>query len=245
MQWTDSGVVLGTRRHGETSVVLELLTTHHGRHLGLVRSGRSKRNAAMLQPGNSVLATWSARIEEQLGTYIVEAETQRVASLIDSAAALYAIGYLASLIRLLPERDQQHGLHAGLVMILDHLDRPLVAAPLIVRFEMALLSALGFGLDLTSCASTGKRQDLIYVSPKSGRAVSREAGKPYRDRLFPLPGFMIGIAGDNLSPDSLLDGFRLTQYFLEQHVFEPRGIAIPEQRASLVDAMMRHSLAVV
>jgi DNA repair protein RecO (recombination protein O) len=243
MQWTDSGVVLGTRRHGETSVVLELMTAEHGRHLGLVRSGRSKRNAAMLQPGNSVLATWSARIEEQLGAYVVEAETQRVASLIDSAAALYAIGYLASLARMLPERDQQAGLHAGLVMILDHLDQPLVAAPLIVRFEMALLKALGFGLDLTVCASTGQSQDLVYVSPKSGRAVCREAGRPYHERLLPLPAFVVGNAGDNLSPDALQDGFRLTRFFLEQHVFEPRGLLLPDQRASLVDAMMRHSLA--
>jgi DNA repair protein RecO (recombination protein O) len=240
MQWTDSGVVLGTRRYGETSVVLELMTAQHGRYLGLVRSGRSKRNAAMLQPGNSVLATWSARIEEQLGIYAVEVEKQRVASLIDSAAALYAIGYLASLLRLLPERDSQEGLHAGLEMIMDHLDQPLVAAPLIVRFEMALLTALGFGLDLTECAATGQQQELVYVSPKSGRAVSRNAGQPYHDKLLPLPAFVIGMAGDNLGPDSLQDGFRLTQFFLEQHVFMPRGLEVPDQRASLIDAMMRH-----
>jgi DNA repair protein RecO (recombination protein O) len=239
MQWTDSGIVLGTRRHGETSVVLELLTSSHGRHLGLVRSGRSKHNAAMLQPGNSVLATWSARIEEQLGSYAVEAETQRAASLIDSAAALYAIGYLASLARLLPERDRQEGLHAGFVMILDHLDHPLVAAPLIVRFEVALLAALGFGLDLTACAATGERTELIYVSPKSGRAVSRSAGQPYHDCMLPLPAFVAGLAGDNMGPDALRDGFRLTRFFLEHHLFEPRAMKLPDQRASLIDAMLK------
>jgi DNA repair protein RecO (recombination protein O) len=104
---------------------------------------------------------------------------------------------------------------------------------------VALLTALGFGLDLTSCASTGARDDLVYVSPKSGRAVSRTAGLPYHDRMLPLPGFLAGRAGDNLSPQTLHDGFRMTQYFLEHHVFEPRGLTLPDQRATFVDAVMR------
>jgi DNA repair protein RecO (recombination protein O) len=239
MQWTDSGVVLGTRRHGETGVILELMTALHGRHLGMVRGGRSKRNAAVLQAGNTVSVTWTARIEEQLGQYSVEADILRAGSLIDSAAALYALGYLGSLLRLLPERDPQEGLHAAFVVILEHLDRPQVAAPLIVRFEVALLTALGFGLDLTQCAATGDRDDLIYVSPRSGRAVSRIAGEPYREKLLPLPAFVAGRAGDNLGPEAMQDAFRLTQYFLQQHLFEPRGLEMPEQRASFVDMVLR------
>jgi DNA repair protein RecO (recombination protein O) len=239
MQWTDSGVVLGTRRHGETGAVLELMTASHGRHLGMVRGGRGKRYAAMLQPGNSVLATWTARIEEQLGVFSVEAQTHRAAALIDSAAALYAVGYLASLMRLLPERERQEGLHEALALILDHLDRPQVAAPLIVRFEMALLSALGFGLDLSACAATGSRDNLAYVSPKTGRAVSREAGSPYHDKLLPLPAFAAGLVGDNMGPDALADGFRLTRFFLERHLFEPRGVTMPDQREAFIEAVMR------
>jgi DNA repair protein RecO (recombination protein O) len=239
MQWTDSGIVLGTRRHGETGVILEVMTARHGRHLGMVRGGRSKRNAAVLQAGNTVGVTWSARIEEQLGQFSVEADVLRAGSLMDSAAALYALGYLAGLLRLLPERDVQEGLHAALTVILDHLEQPRVAAPLIVRFEVEMLAALGFGLDLSACAVTGLREDLAYVSPKSGRAVGRAAGLPYHERLLPLPAFVAGKAGDNMGPETMRDAFRLTQFFLERHLFEPRGMTMPEQRASLVEAVMR------
>ncbi len=239
MEWTDSGIVLGARKHGETSVILELMTRGHGRHLGLVRGGRSKRLAAVLQPGNSVVATWSARIEESLGAYRVEAEVMRVGALIESGAALYATGYVASLVRLLPERDVQEGLHEALTIVLDHLDAPEVAAPLVIRFEIAMLAALGFGLDLTRCGASGVLEDLVYVSPKTGRAVSREAGEPWRDKLLPLPGFLSGRSGDNLSPEALKDGFRLTRFFLDRHVFEPRGLAMPEQREAFVEATTR------
>jgi DNA repair protein RecO (recombination protein O) len=239
MQWTDSGIVLGTRRHGETGVILELMTAQHGRHLGMVRGGRGKRNAAVLQAGNTVGVTWTARIEEQLGQYSVEGDVLRAGALMDSAAALYALGYLASLLRLLPERYAQEGLHAAFTVILDHLDHPQVAAPLVARFEVAMLAALGFGLDLSACTVTGARADLVYVSPKSGRAVSREAGLPYHDKLLPLPAFVAGRAGSNMGPEAVQDAFRLTQFFLEQHLFEPRGLVMPEQRASFVEAVMR------
>ncbi len=243
MEWTDSGIVLGARKHGETSVILELMTRGHGRHLGLVRGGRSKRLAAVLQPGNSVLATWSARIEESLGAYRVEPDVMRVGALIESGAALYATGYVASLVRLLPERDVQEGLHEALTIVLDHLSAPEVAAPLVIRFEIAMLAALGFGLDLSRCGASGVSHDLVYVSPKTGRAVSREAGEPWRDKLLPLPGFLSGRSGDNLSPQALKDGFQLTRFFLDRHVFEPRGLAMPEQREAFVEATTRSASA--
>lgn len=239
MQWTDSGIVLGARRHGETSLILELMTARHGRHLGLVRGGRSKRLAPVLQPGNSVTATWSARIEDQLGYFAVEGDVLRTGALIASGPALYALGYAASLLRFLPERDAQEGLHDALAVLIDHLDAPQVAAPLVIRFEVAILSALGFGLDLSACAATGVRDDLAYVSPMTGRAVSRAAGEPYGDRLLPLPGFLAGRMGDNISPQTLKDGFALTRFFLDRHVFEPRGAAMPDQRAAFVEAVTK------
>ncbi len=239
MQWTDSGIVLGTKRHGESSVVLELMTAAHGRYFGLVRGGAGRRYTPMLQPGNSVLATWSARIEEQLGSYSVEAQTMRAAQIIGSAAALYCVGYLASLLRLLPERDPHAGLHDGLELILSQLDRMELAAPLVVRFEIEVLSALGFGLDLKECAANGSQDSLVYVSPKTGRAVSRDAGLPYHDKLLPLPAFARGGAGHNLSPDALRDGFALTRFFLERHVFEPRGLTLTDQRAAYIEVVMR------
>jgi DNA repair protein RecO (recombination protein O) len=237
MQWTDSGIVLGTRRLGETSLILELMTALHGRHLGVVKGGRGKRFAAMLQPGNSLQATWQARIEDQLGIYTVEIETHRAAGLMGNAGALYTIGHLASLLRLLPERDPQEGLHAALDMILGHLDDFAFAMPLVVRFEVEMLRALGFGLDLSACAATGSRQDLVHVSPKTGRAVSRAAGLPYADRLLPLPSFLTG--GSLASRDDILAGLDLTAYFLERHVFAPRGLSLPDQRLALTETVRR------
>jgi DNA repair protein RecO (recombination protein O) len=238
MQWTDSGIVLGTRRHGESSVILELMTVERGRHLGLVRGGRGKRLSAALQPGNTVRATWNARIEDQLGNYVVEAEEHRAAGLIGSAAALYALGYLGGLVRLLPERDPQTGLHAALDMIIGHLLDMRFAAPLIIRFEVEMLKALGFGLDLSSCAATGSRDDLTFVSPKSGRAVSRVGGQGYESRMFALPAFLAR-RGTATTLDDVANGFRMTGYFLDRHIFAPRGMEIPAQRAALAEAALR------
>jgi DNA repair protein RecO (recombination protein O) len=238
MQWSDSGIVLGLRRHGESSVILELMTQDHGRHLGVVRGGRGSRHAAALQPGNRVSAVWQARLEEQLGAFAVEAEEHRAAALIDSAGALYAIGYLSALVRLLPEREPHRGLHDALDLIIGHLGDLAVAAPLVIRFEAEILRALGFGLDLAACAATGGTDDLIYVSPKSGRAVSRIAGEPYRDRLLPLPRFLTGRDGAE-AEGAVEDGLRLTAFFLDRHVFAPRGLPLPDQRAAFAEAVRR------
>ncbi len=240
MQWTDSGIILGVRRLGEAHVVLELMTREHGRHFGLVRGGRSRRLAATLQPGNGVTATWQARLDDQLGTYAVEGTELRAARFIGSAFSLYAINVLAVLLRLLPERDPHESLHEALHVIVEHLDAPSVAAPLIVRFELALLAELGFGLDLTQCAATGATQELSFVSPKSGRAVSRRAGEAYADRLLALPAFAregFLAMDDAVAPSDLRAGFALSGYFLERHVFGPRGMAMPDTRAAMVAAV--------
>src|SRR5690606_24311499 len=190
MQWTDEGIIIGTRRHGETSLIVELMTPAHGRHLGLVRGGRSRRWQSVLQPGNSVTVTWRARLHEHLGHYVLDATVQRAARLIEGASGLYGIQTLAALLRLLPERDSHPHLYEALGAILDFLDEPLVGGGLIVRFELKLLDELGFGLDLDRCAVSGTSDDLVYVSPRSGRAVSRAAGAAYQSRLLPLPAFL-------------------------------------------------------
>lgn len=240
MQWSDEGIVLGARRHGESSVILELMTRDHGRHLGLVHGGRSKRLQPVLQAGNTVRAVWRARLDEQLGTYAVEGETARSARFIGSGLALYGVATLSALLRLLPERDPHPALYEKAVALVDHLDEPVIAPALLIRFELAILADFGFGLDLASCAASGATGDLVYVSPKSGRAVSREAGEPYRDRLFGLPGFL---AGEPSSiPPSLADiraGFILTDFFLRQHVFEPRGMEPPDVRERFVALALR------
>ena len=190
MQWTDDGIVLGVKRHGEANGILELMTREHGRHLGLVRGGFGSRLKPVLQPGNTVSATWRARLDEHLGNYTVEGLDLRAASFFSAPHAIYGVTHLAALMRLLPERDPHTALYNALDGILGHLDYARLSAPVVVRFELQVLSELGFGLDLERCVATGSSGDLVYVSPKSGRAVSRSAGEPWADRMLRLPVFL-------------------------------------------------------
>jgi DNA repair protein RecO (recombination protein O) len=234
MQWTDEGVVIGARKHGESALILEAMTHRHGRHFGLVHGGRSKSMRPVLQAGNTVHATWRARLDEHLGTFTLEAGTMRAARFLENPLALYGLGALATLLRFLPERDPYPALYEMLTVLVDHLEEHEVAPALFVRFEVAILAELGFGLDLARCAATGSCEDLVYVSPKSGRAVSAAAGEPYRDRLLPLPGFLTGRSRQDPDPADIAAGFALTDFFLRQHVFEPRGQLPPEERARFV-----------
>ena len=238
MEWTDNGIVLGVRRHGESSAIVELLTAGHGRHLGLVRGGSSSRMRPLLQPGNSVRAVWRARLDEHLGHYLVEAVNLRAAGFMDKAHALHGVTHLAALVRLLAERESHTGIYDELQDILGRLDDPRAVAPLIARFELDFLAELGFGLDLAACAATGAKDDLIFVSPRSGRAVSRAAGEPYRDKLMRLPPFLRQETASP-APGDLVDAFALTGFFLDRHAFAPRGLALPQARAHFITALTR------
>jgi DNA repair protein RecO (recombination protein O) len=238
MQWTDEGIVLGVKRHGEASAILELMTREHGRHLGLVRGGFGSRMKPILQTGNALSATWRARLDEHLGHFVVEPMNLRASNFFAASHAIYGVSHLAALMRLLPERDPHAGLYAELDFILERLDNAAIAAPMVARFELLLLSELGFGLDLEQCASTGASTDLIYVSPKSGRAVSRTAGEPWADKMLRLPAFLRDRALEPTGRD-LSDGFALTGFFLSRHVMEPRGLALGEERANFIAALGR------
>lgn len=192
----------------------------------------------VLQPGNDVEVTWRARLEEHMGEFRIEPVQLRAARLMESATAVYGVQAMAALLRLLPERDPHPHLHGALSVILDHLDNPIDAGELFVRFEIAVLNDLGFGLDLAECVATGTRNDLIYVSPKSGRAVSREAGAPYADRMLALPAFLSDRARA-ADPDSLLAAFRMTAHFLNRHIFEPRGIGMPAARDGFIQSTLK------
>ena len=242
MEWTDEAIILGVRRHGETSAIVELMTAAHGRHLGLVRGGASRRVTPILQPGNGVRAVWRARLHEHLGNYAIEGTALRADKLMASAAASYGMQTLAALLRLVPERDPHADLYHALDLVVGHLHEPALAAPLIVRFELQLLRELGFGLNLASCAATGEAGDLVYVSPKSGRAVSRGAGEPWKDQLLALPAFLNGNGAD-ASGDDIAAGFALTGFFLERRVFEPRGLALPDARAAFLATIARVTAA--
>ena len=238
MEWTDDGIVLGVKRHGETSVILELMTQARGRHLGLVRGGAGTRLRGVLQPGNTVSATWRARLDEHLGHFAVEGLNLRAASFLSAAHAVHGVTHLAALCRLLAEREPHARIHEMLETILDALDDPAAVAPMVARFELEFLAELGFGLDLSSCAATGATQDLIYVSPRSGRAVSRAGGEAYQDRLLRLPGFL-RIEAAPAPATELADAFALTGFFLDRYAFAPRGIAMPDARARFVAAVVR------
>jgi DNA repair protein RecO (recombination protein O) len=242
MEWTDEGIVLGVRRHGESSAIVELLTRSHGRHLGLVRGGSSKRMRPMLQPGNSVRAVWRARLDEHLGYYVMEGTRLRAATVLSSSHATYGVTHLASLARLLPERDPHEDIYEMLERTLDDFDDVSQAAAHLIKFELAMLAELGFGLDLENCAATGETSDLIYVSPKSGGAVSRRAGEPFRDRLLRLPPFLReGEGGPNgWSDQDLQDGFRLTGLFLLRHVLEPRQLGHSDARDGFINAVTKY-----
>ena len=243
MEWRDEGIILGTRKHGETSAILEVMTRAHGRHLGLVRGGRSRKLQPVLQPGNRVDLLWRARLDEHLGVFQAEALEMNAARLMDSAVAVYGLQVLAAHLRLLPERDSHAALYETLTIMMPHLDDGDAAGELVARFELLILDELGFGLDLSHCAATGARTDLAYVSPKSGRAVSRAAGQPWHDKMLVLPAFLQRGSGLRADLVGIDDAFRLTGFFFARHVYEPRGINEPDARNGFLAALRKHHAA--
>ena len=241
MEWTDRGIVLRVHKHGETSVIVTLLTEEHGRHAGLVRGGSGKRKSPVLQPGNLLQVNWRARLEDQLGTYTCEIERAFSSIVLDDAARLATLcAYCAIVDTTLPERVAEPRIFAALLVLLKELTQEDWQSEY-VKWELFLLSELGFGLDLSCCASTGKVDDLIYVSPKSGRAVSREAGEPYKAKLLPLPEFLVGQSKPiNLS--AILDGLELTGFFLTQFMGDHRNGALPDARDRLIEIITNKGL---
>ncbi|MEM6710865.1 MAG: DNA repair protein RecO [Pseudomonadota bacterium] len=238
MEWSESGTVLGAKRHGEANLILEVMTRDRGRHLGLVRGGRSRRMAALLQVGNALTLTWRARLHEHLGLFQVDGERLRGGFLMERPEALLAAQLCATHLRLVPERDPHPRLYDLMELILDHPDERLTLGALVARFELTLLEELGFGLDLSCCAATGAQDDLVFVSPKSGRAVSAQAGEPYKAKLLKLPAFFRGSL-ETCDSAALGDAFRLTAFFLDRNVWAPRGLAPPDGR----DGLLRRLLA--
>ena len=241
IEWTEEGIVLGSRLHGETAAIAEVMTRERGRWTGMVHGGRGRRARPILQPGNVVEATWSARLDEQLGRFHLEPMRLRAATLMQTALGIYGTQTLAAHLRLLPERDPHARLYDMADALLDNLGDAKLAGELLVRFEMQLLQELGFGMDVSHCAVTGQTQDLAFVSPRSGRAVSREGAEGYESKLLPLPRFLllddVGTAGR----DDLAAGFELTGRFLERAVWHTREIAPPVERDSFRRTVLKET----
>lgn len=238
MEWSDDGIVLGVRRHGESSAIVSLMTRQHGRAAGLVRGARGPKLRGVLQAGNSVHATWRARLADHLGNYALEAQTAHAAEILTDGSRLCALTSACALVEFcLPERQPDPDVHALLEGLMQALSGESWASDY-VRWELGFLTALGFGLDLKACAATGVVEDLIYVSPKSGRAVSREAGAPYRDRLLTLPGFLRRHDAKPAMADIAV-GLDLTGFFLNRFVLGPQDRTLPDSRERLRNAIAR------
>jgi DNA repair protein RecO (recombination protein O) len=233
MLWEDEGVVLALRRHGESAAVVSLLTAAHGRHAGLVRGGAGRRARPVYQIGNRLRVTWRARLPEQLGSFTGELQEAIAAALLDRPDRLAALGAACALLEAtLPERDPHPLLYNELNELIHVLQKHDDWPERYVRFELALLAELGFGLDLTACAVTGERADLAYVSPRSGRAVGRAAAGAYAPRLLPLPRFLLGQGAAD--PAQIEAGLRLTGSFLQRHLLDPVERPMPGARERLL-----------
>jgi DNA repair protein RecO (recombination protein O) len=237
MLWQDEGFILAVRRHGESAAVVSVFTAGHGRHAGLVRGGGSRRASPTHQIGNRVQATWRARLADQLGSLTLELARPVAALLLDRPDRLAGLCAACALLEAgLPERDPHPNLYRSLGDLIDALVQEEAWWDRYVRFELDLLADLGFGLDLGCCAVTGGAEDLAFVSPRSGRAVSRAAAEPYADRLLPLPAFLVGQG----PPDAaqIRAGLQLTGAFL-RHLFDVSDTAVPRARQLLLDRLDR------
>jgi DNA repair protein RecO (recombination protein O) len=242
MQWRDTGFVLVARRHGESALIADLLTRDHGRHAGLVRGGQSPRVRAILQPGNEVAAVWRGRLDEHLGTITCELVRAHAARLLDDAGRLAGLTSAAALVTgALPEREPQADVFVSFARLIEALDSSIDWPVHYVKWEVELLGALGFGLDLSRCAVSGVAVDLAYVSPRTGRAVSRAAGLPYHDKLLALPEFLWR---DTPADETQLRlGLTLTGHFLAHHVFAPHNRSLPASRLRLAERVRRAAAA--
>lgn len=240
MNWTDDGIVLAARRHGEAAAIVQLLTAAHGRHAGLVRGGTSRRLRGVLQPGNRVRCTWRARLEDQLGNFSVELIKGDAALIMDDALALSALSSACALLaQVLPERLPQTGVYDATGVLISALGNGAAWPAAYVHWELGLLRELGFGLDLAACAVTGVRDDLTWVSPRTGRAVSHQAGMAYRNKLLDLPGFLIG--SGPADDDAIAAGLKLTGHFLRRHVLTDQDRHLPAARERLIEGFARRA----
>jgi len=239
MEWRDQGILLSTRRHGETSAIIEVFTPSHGRHAGIVRGGTSRKIAPVLQPGAQLDLAWRARLEDHIGAFTVEPVRSRAALAMGGRLALAGLNAVTALIGFsLPEREAHLTLYRRTEVLLDLLGQDDVWPLAYLRWEVSLLEEMGYGLDLRACAVTGAVEDLVYVSPRSGRAVSRAGAGEWAERLLPLPAVL---RGEGAAPDSeIAEGFRTTGYFLQEHLAAGLGNKpLPVARARFIEAFSR------
>lgn len=233
MEWQGDGLILNTRKHGENSAIIDVLTRDKGRHMGLVRGGRSRTMRPVLQAGNLVNVVWRARLEDHLGAFSVDPHRMIVAGIIDDVHRLAGLTTITTLASLLPEREPHPRIYDASMLLIEHLQDDAIWPAVLVKWEMGLLEELGFGLDLSKCAVSGETAGLTHVSPRTGRAVCAREADPWKDKLLALPAFVTGTSGA-ASNAEIVQGLKLTGHFLARHIFEPRGVSVPEQRQRIL-----------
>jgi len=240
MNWSDDGIILGSRRFGEGGLILDVLTRANGRRSGLVYGGNSRKRRAQFEAGNSVSLSWSGRLENQLGRFdVAEASRERTSYVLDDPKALAAISAVTAILRASLDEGDVVGsaMFEATEMLLEQVEAREIWPALYVRWELGLLAALGFGLDLDECAITGVNDGLTHVSPRTGRAVRGSEAEDYVSRLLRLPGFLISSAAP-VTPEDVVDGLKLTGYFLEARVFHAMNRAMPQERERLVKRLI-------
>ncbi|MEM9966993.1 MAG: DNA repair protein RecO [Pseudomonadota bacterium] len=239
MEWRDQGILLSSRRHGESAAIIEVFTPQHGRHLGVVRGGASRKIAPTLQPGAQLDLAWRARLETHIGNFTVELIQGRAATAMQSRLSLAGLNSVTGLLSFcLPERQPHADLYLRTHALLDLMDQPTLWPLAYLHWELQLLEDMGYALDLTACAVTGATETLAYVSPKSGRAVSAAGAGDWADRLLPLPDVLRGIGSG--SDAEIAQGFVTTGYFLSMHLARDLGEQpLPEARARFVETFTR------
>ncbi|WP_424977840.1 DNA repair protein RecO [Leisingera sp. S232] len=239
MEWRDQGILLSVRRHGESSAIIDVFTEGHGRHAGVVRGGAGRRMAPVLQPGAQLDVAWRARLEDHLGSFRAEPLRSRAAAALSGRLALAGLNAVTALLAFcLPEREPHADLYVRSEQLLDLLGNETLWPLAYLRWELALLEDMGFGLDLTACAVSGSRFGLAYVSPKTGRAVSQEAAGEWADRLLPLPPVMLGQG--NAEDAEIVQALRTTGHFLAARLAPALGNhPVPEARGRLLDLLSR------
>ena len=236
MDWESEGYIVSVRKHGESSAIIDVLTPDQGRHAGLVRGGNSRRQRPVIEIGNKVQVQWRARLSEHLGNFTIEPLQLNAATLMHDRTSLVGLNAVCAMAKtVLPERQAFPQVYAAFDVLIENMGDADIWPALYVRWEMGVLAALGYGLDLSACASTGANDNLTHVSPRSGRAVSASAAEPYLDKLLPLPAFMRGERG--LSPQDIQDGLNLTGFFLETRVQWGVNQTLPEARAAMVERL--------
>ncbi len=243
IEWQDEGVLLAARPHGETSVIIDLFSPTKGRHAGVVRGGISRKMTPHLQPGAQLSVTWKARLDSHLGAFTIEPIRSRAAVVMADRLALAGLNAVCALLaHVLPEREPHLPLYHRTTGLLDLLDQPDLWPLAYLRWEQALLEEMGFGLDLSACAVRGVNEDLAFVSPKSGRAVSREAAGEWADRLLPLPPVLAGKG--EATPDTILRALGTTGWFIEHRLIRSLGERpMPAARQRLLEAIGRQGNA--